>query len=60
MYQPLLNGITHLLSGLKERDEDGEYTGKLVRANKGVVIAPYERKKVSGDHRNSKQTNRRS
>ena len=29
----------------KERDDDGEYTGKLVRANKGVVIAPYERKK---------------
>ena len=29
----------------KERDEDGEYTGKLVRANKGVVIAPYERKR---------------
>ena len=29
----------------KERDEEGEFTGKLVRANKGVVISPYERKK---------------
>ena len=29
----------------KERDEEGEFTGKLVRSNKGVVIAPYERKK---------------
>ena len=29
----------------KERDDEGEFTGKLVRANKGVVIAPYERKK---------------
>ena len=45
MYRLRLNGITHHLYGLKECDEDGEYTGKLVRANKGVVIAPYERKK---------------
>lgn len=28
----------------KERDQEGEYTGKLVRSNKGLVIAPYERK----------------
>jgi len=28
----------------KERDEEGEFTGKLVTANKGVVLAPYERK----------------
>ena len=29
----------------KEFDQEGEFTGKLVRANKGVVISPYERRK---------------
>ena len=29
----------------KERDEEGEFTGKLVRSYKGVVIAPYESNK---------------
>ena len=35
MYQPTIEWYYTSTVWTKERDEDGEYTGKLVRANKG-------------------------